>query len=226
MPSSHPEPPSALDRPLELDPEDWPAREVYYLMTGLVIPRPIAWVSTVDAEGNRNVAPHSYFNVVAHDPPHVVFSSSGEKDTLRNVRATGEFVVNLATMDVVEAMNFTATDFPAEEDEFTWAGLAADPSSRVTPPRVAQAAAHLECELREIVRAGNGNLVIGEVVHVHVAERVWRNGRVDPELLDPVCRLAGTRYARLGPIFQLPRPSWERDVAGTPHREAIPRLEP
>lgn len=226
MSTSHREPPAELDRPLELDPEDWPARQVYFLMTGLVIPRPIAWVSTIGEDGVRNVAPHSYFNVVAHDPPHVMFSSSGEKDTLRNVRAEGEFVVNLVTMDVVEAMNFTATDFPGHEDEFDWAGLTAEPSQRVAPPRVAEAAAHLECEVREIVRAGNGNIVIGEVVHIHVADRVWRGGRVDPELLDPVCRLAGTRYARLGPVFQLPRPSWDRDVRGTAHGEAIPRLEP
>lgn len=226
MPTSHPAPPPILDRPLELDPGDWPSRQVYFLMTGLVVPRPIAWVSTVDADGVRNVAPHSYFNVVAHDPPHVVFSSSGEKDTLRNVRATGEFVVNIVTMDVVEVMNFTSTDFPGDEDEFDWAGLEAVPSARVTPPRVAQAAAHLECEVRDVVPVGNGNLVIGQVVHLHVAERVWRDGRVDPELLDPVCRLAGTRYARLGPVFKLPRPSWERDVRGTAHGEAIPRLEP
>ena len=228
MATSHPEPPNVLDVPLELDPGDWEARQVYFLMTGLVIPRPIAWVSTLGEDGVRNVAPHSYFNVVAHDPPHVVFSSSGgpgsEKDTLRNVRATGEFVVNLVTMDVVEPMNFTATDFPADEDEFTWAGLTAQPSQRVAAPRVAEAAAHLECEVRDIVRAGNGNLVIGEVVHLHIAPRVWRGGRVDPELLDPVCRLAGTRYARLGPIFKLPRPSWHRDVEGTSPEQAMPRL--
>lgn len=230
MATSHLEPPDELDTPLELDPEDWPARQVYFLMTGLVIPRPIAWVSTLGADGTRNVAPHSYFNVVAHDPPHVVFSSSGgparKKDTLANVRSSGEFVVNLVTMDVVEPMNFTATDFPPDEDEFIWAGLTAEPSQRVSAPRVAEAAAHLECELREVVPAGNGSIVVGEVVHVHVTPRVWRAGRVDPELLDPVCRLAGTRYARLGTIFQLPRPSWERDVRGTRPGEAMPRLEP
>lgn len=226
MATSHPAPPDELDGPLELDPEDWPARQVYFVMTGLVIPRPIAWVSTLGEGGVRNVAPHSYFNAVAHDPPHVMFSSSGQKDTLRNVRATGEFVVNLVSMDVVEPMNFTATDFPPDEDEFTWAGLTEEPSQRVAAPRVGEAAAHLECEVREIVPAGNAHVVVGEVVHLHVAPRVWRAGRVDPELLDPVCRLAGTRYARLGPIFQLPRPSWTRDVEGTPHGQAIPRLEP
>lgn len=210
--SSHPEPPQTLDAPLELSPADWPSRQVYYLMTGLVIPRPIAWVSTLSEDGVRNLAPHSYFNVIAHEPPHVIFSSSGVKDTLRNVRASGEFVVNLVTQHVVEAMNFTATDFPSGEDEFDWAGVTAAPSRTVAPFRVAEAKAHLECRVSDIVEAGNGNLVIGEVTHIHVDDSVWKDGRVDPELLDPVCRLAGTRYATLGEIFKLDRPSWGTDV--------------
>ncbi|MBW3619523.1 MAG: flavin reductase family protein [Actinobacteria bacterium] len=224
MTSSHETPPATLDTPLELTPADWPSREVYFLMTGLVIPRPIAWVSTLDATGRRNLAPHSYFNVVAHDPPHVVFSSSGVKDTLRNVRATGEFVANLVSMEVVEAMNFTSTDFPPEEDEFTWAGVTPVPSRSVAPPRVAEARAALECRVVETVAAGNGTIVVGEVTHISVDPAVWRDGRVDPQLLDPVCRLAGTRYARLGEVFQLPRPSWSRDVEGTQPGAAIPRL--
>lgn len=217
-------PPRELREDLELSPADWPPRQVYFLMTGLVIPRPIAWVSTVSADGTPNVAPHSYFNVVAHDPPHVVFSSSGVKDTLRNVRATREFVVNAATMDVVEAMNYTATDFPPGEDELAWAGLDAAPARVVAPPRIAAARAHLECRFVDEVAAGNGHIVVGRVVHIHVDPSCWRGGRVDPELLDPVCRLAGTRYARLGEVFQLPRPSWEEDVQGTGPGEAIPRL--
>jgi flavin reductase (DIM6/NTAB) family NADH-FMN oxidoreductase RutF len=223
--SSHDGPPERLEADLELAPGDWQPREVYFLMTGLVIPRPIAWVSTVDGDGIANVAPHSYFNVVSNDPPHVVFSSTGVKDTLRNVRATGEFVVNLVTMPVVEQMNFTATDFPADEDELTWARLTRQPSVTVAPPRVGEAQAHLECVLRHELPVGNGNLVVGEVTRIHVAPEVWRDGRVDPELYDPVCRLAGTRYARLGEIFQLPRPSWEQDVKGTSPGEAIPRRD-
>lgn len=225
MPTSHPAPPDQLDDHLELDPADWPSRQVYFLMTGLVIPRPIAWVSTLGEDGTRNVAPHSYFNVVAHEPPHVIFSSSSgasEKDTLRNVRRTGEFVVNIVTMDVVEPMNFTATDFPADEDEFTWADLTALPSATVSAPRVGEAKAHLECRVVDVVAAGNGNIVIGEVTHVHVDPSVWRDGRIDPELLDPVCRLAGTRYARLGEVFKLDRPTWD-EVRGTSPGEAIPR---
>lgn len=222
MPTSHPEPPAVLDEPLELDPADWQPRQVYFLLTGLVIPRPIAWVSSRSPEGVRNVAPHSYFNVVAHDPPHIVFSSSGRKDTLRNVEHSGEFVVNLVTQDVLEPMNFTAADFPPEEDEFTWAQLTEAPAQRVGAPRVAEAKAHLECRVVQIVPAGNGNIVIGRVEHVHVDPSVWADGRVDPVLLDPVCRLAGTGYAKLGEVFKLPRPRWE-DVQHTAPGEAIPR---
>jgi flavin reductase (DIM6/NTAB) family NADH-FMN oxidoreductase RutF len=152
----------------------------------------------------------------------VIFSSSGEKDTLRNVQLSGEFVVNLVTQDVVEPMNFTSTDFPPDEDEFTWAGLEATPSERVVPPRVAAAKAHLECRLVQVVPAGNGNIVIGRVVHVHVDPSVWHEGRVDPVRYDPVCRLAGTGYATLGEVFKLPRPSW-KDVQHTAPGEAIPR---
>jgi flavin reductase (DIM6/NTAB) family NADH-FMN oxidoreductase RutF len=222
MPSSHDAPPEALTTPLELDPVDWEPQQVYFLLTGLVIPRPIAWVSTIDAAGVPNVAPHSYFNVVSHDPPHVMFSSTGVKDTLRNLRATGEFVVNIVTMDVVEEMNATATDVPPGVDEFAWVGLDTAPSRTVTPPRVASAKAHFECRVVHDLAVGNGNLVVGEVTHLHVDPSVWSGGRVDPALLDPVCRLAGTRYATLGEVFTLPRPSWA-DVAEVSPPERVPR---
>lgn len=203
-------PPDRLTEPLELAAGDWPALELYRLLTGLVVPRPIAWVSTVAADGVRNVAPHSYFMLVSHEPPHVAFSSTAVRDTLTNIRARGEFVVNVVTADLVERMNLTATDFPPGEDEFDWAGLAGAPAARVAVPRVAQARAHLECRLAREVPVGDATLVIGEVLHVHVDPLVWRDGRVDPALLDPVGRLAGTGYARLGEIFTLPRHRWDR----------------
>ena len=102
MPSSHNAPPTELDAPLELDPSDWDQQQIYYLFTGLIIPRPIAWVSTISTDGVLNLAPHSYFNGVASEPPHVMFSSTGVKDTLRNVTATKEFVVNIVSMEQVE----------------------------------------------------------------------------------------------------------------------------
>lgn len=220
--TSHPQPPEQLDTDLELTPADWPSRQVYFLLTGLVVPRPIAWVSTLGEDGTRNVAPHSFFNVVAHEPPHVIFSSTSVKDTLRNVRANGEFVVNLVTQHVLEPMNATAADLPPGEDEFTWFDIDAAPSKVIAPPRVADAVAHLECRSVQEVEAGNGHIIVGEVLHVHVAKDVWAGGRVDPELLDPVCRLAGTGYARLGEVFKLPRPAWD-DLRDLPLEERIPR---
>ena len=220
--STHSSPPEHLDTDLELAPADWATGEVYFLMTALVVPRPIAWVSTVADDGTANVAPHSYFNLVATDPPHVAFSSIGVKDTLRNVRQTGEFVVNLVTGGVLEEMNATAADLPPDEDEFAFFSIDHAPSHLVRPPRVRDAVAHLECREVDEVQVGNGHVVIGEVVHVHVAPEVWRDGRVDPELLDPVCRLSGSLYGQLGAITRLPRPRYD-DVRDRDAGERIPR---
>ncbi len=199
MTSSHRHPPERLDLPLELDPTDWTKAEVYDLVTSLVIPRPVAWVSTVSTDHLRNLAPHSYFNLVADIPPHVAFSSIGVKDTLRNVQATGEFVVNIAGQDLQEALDATGVSLPSSSDEFSFAGLAPAPSVRVRPPRVAEARAHLECKLVTVVSVGNGHIVIGRVVHVHVDSSIWRDGRVAPDLLDPVVRLS-RRYGVLAPL--------------------------
>ena len=224
MASSHASPPSTLDEPLELDPMDWSRQQRYFLMTGLVVPRPIAWVSTLSSEGVANLAPHSYFNVFADDPPHLVFSSGGVKDTMRNVLATREYVVNLVTMELVEEMNFSSTDSPPGEDEFEWSGLARAQSRTVAPPRVAAARACFECRLVQALEAGGSWLAVGRVQHVHVHPEVWRDGRVDPRALDPVCRLAGNYYASLGEIFRVARPYW-RDVEGSSGRERMPRAE-
>lgn len=200
MNSSHSRPPALLDAPLELDPGDWSKAQVYDLITALVIPRPVAWVSTVSARGHRNLAPHSYFNLVADCPPHLAFSSIGVKDTLRNIQANGQFVVNIASQALIPHMNATAEELAPEEDEFRFAGLTPWSARRVQPPRVAEAKAHFECVLSQIVPVANGNLVIGRIVHLHVSPCVWRNGRVDPELLDPVVRLS-RRYGRIASAF-------------------------
>lgn len=234
MPSTSPTgPPEDLapDEHLEVAPADWDPRQVYFLMTGLVVPRPIAWVSTLSAEGVANVAPHSYFNTVGHDPPHVVIGSSGRKDTLRNVEATGELVVNITTEHVLEAMNATSVDAPHGVDEFELVDVTKAPSEVVAPPRVAEAVAHLEARVAQVVPAGASSVILAEVVHVHVDPRVWRDGRVDPELLRPLLRFAGTTYGTVGEVFKLPRPAWgdvaDRVAAGDdswiPRRPGSPR---
>lgn len=197
----------------EFDPHDLAPRDTYFLLTSLVVPRPIAWVSTLSAEGVRNLAPHSYFNAISSSPPIVHFTSTGVKDSLRNVRATGEFVVNVVSRDLLEVMNLTAADFPPGEDEFAWAGLDAAPSQTVAAPRVASARAALECRVREVLSMGNGTMVFGDVLHFHVDDDVWRDGRVAPELLQPVGRLSGAGYAPVDTVLRLPRPRWD-DVRG------------
>jgi flavin reductase (DIM6/NTAB) family NADH-FMN oxidoreductase RutF len=186
-----------------------PERAAYFLLTGLVVPRPIAWVSTFSADGVRNVAPHSYFNAMSSDPPVVHFTSIGVKDTLTNVRATGEFVINVVDADLLESMNLTAADYPADEDEFEWADLEAEPATSVSAPRVTAAKAHLECTVRGILSIGTGNLVLGDVCHIHVAAEVWRDGRVDQEALRAVGRLSGSGYSVVEEVVKLARPKWE-----------------
>jgi flavin reductase (DIM6/NTAB) family NADH-FMN oxidoreductase RutF len=192
------------------DPTELPGRAPYFLLTALVVPRPIAWVSSLSESAVVNLAPHSYFNAVSSDPLIVHFTSTGdrEKDSLRNCRASGEFVVNVVSRDLLVEMNLTSADAPPEVSELDLAGLATTPSLRVRPPRVARAKAALECRVVDIISKGNGNMVFGEVVHIVVDDSVWREGRVDPVLLDPVGRLAGSAYATLGEVLNIKRPTY------------------
>lgn len=222
MTGSHLSPPRELDRPLEVGPGDWEERGFYQLMTALVIPRPIGWISTLSAEGARNLAPYSYFNLMGSDPFYVAFGSTTEKDTVSNLRQVPEFVANIVTMHLLENMNFTSTDFPHAEDEFSWAGLTPVPAAKVRPPRVGEAKAHLECTVVQIVDDRNTHIVLARIVHAHVDPSVWRDGRVDPRLLDPVCRLSGSGYARLGDLVNVQRPVWS-SVQGTHGQDAMPR---
>jgi flavin reductase (DIM6/NTAB) family NADH-FMN oxidoreductase RutF len=195
---------------IDFDPSNFEGREGYFLLTSLVVPRPIAWVSTVSPDGARNLAPHSYFNAISSNPLVIHFTSTGEKDTLRNVKATGEFVVNIVSAPLAEVMNLTAANFPAEEDEFAWANLEDAPSKTITPPRVARAAAAFECTVNRIVSIGNGHMVFGNVTHLVVNEAVMRDGRVAPDLLDAVGRLGGSWYTRAATdLFKMKRPTYE-----------------
>ena len=223
MAGSHDAPPVALDRPLEVGPEDWATRDFYQMMTALVVPRPIGWISTISGSGVRNLAPYSYFNLMGSDPFYVAFGSTGVKDSLANLREVPEFVANIVSMHLLEEMNFSSGNFPRDEDEYQWAGLTPVPSAKVRPPRVGEAKAHLECEVMQIVTDRNTNIVLGRIVHAHVEPSVWKEGRVDARLLDPVCRLSGSGYASLGELFSVDRPEW-KNVEGTRGREAMPRV--
>jgi flavin reductase (DIM6/NTAB) family NADH-FMN oxidoreductase RutF len=214
---------TVLQGKLEASPADCDAREFYHLMTALVVPRPIGWISTISAGGVRNLAPYSYFNLMGSDPFYVAFGSTGVKDSLTNIREVPQFVANIVSVDLIERMNFTSGDFPREEDEFGWAGLTAVPAAKVRPFRVGEAKAHLECEVQHIHSDGNTHIVLAKIVHAHVCASVFKDGRVNPRLLDPACRLSGAWYATLGDLINVQRPQW-KNVRGTKDQEAMPGI--
>ena len=185
----------------EFDPAAEGPRGFYRLMTSLVTPRPIAWVSTRSAEGVDNLAPHSFFTVVCADPPMVAFSSVGRKDTLRNVEATGEFVVNLIGEALTEQANLTGTDFPTELSEFDAAGLTREPGERVKAPRVAESPAALECAVHSTQELGDSTLVIGRVLCAVVdAAILGEDGLPLIELLRPMARLGRDEWSAIGEV--------------------------
>lgn len=181
----------------------------------LVAPRPIGWISSLDAEGRVNLAPYSFFNAVADTPPMVMYSSTGRKpsadgkDTVANIRATAEFVCNIVPYALRDAMNASSGFYPAGEDEFARAGLATAPSREVAPPRVAAAPAALECRLWRVVDlpGADNHMVLGEVVGVHIDEAVLVDGKVDVTRYRPVARLGYRDYSCVESVFALVRPS-------------------
>ncbi len=192
---------------LEIDPKAIATRDLHQFILGTVAPRPIAFVSTIDAEGRPNLAPYSFFNAFSSNPPIVVFSSNRRvtdnttKDTLHNVRATGEAVINMVNYAIVRQMAVCSVEFPAGVSEFEQSGLTPIPSTRVRPPRVKESPAQLECQVRDIITLGKhggaGHLIICEVVCLHIAEEVVdERGRIDPHKIDLMGRLGRAYYVR------------------------------
>ena len=176
---------------------------MYPLLTSVVLPRPIAWVTTRSDHGVDNLAPHSFFTISSVEPPVVQFTSVGYKDSLRNAVATGEFVVSLCPEPLLEQVNLTATDFPPDTSEYDAVGLTREPSARVAPCRVAESPVALECRVvgtREF--GGTSTVVFGEVVWVAVDEAVLRNGRPDVDLLRPLARLGGNQWSTVGQVSE------------------------
>ena len=202
---------------MEIAPDSLPRASLYKILIGSVVPRPIGWISTINASGQPNLAPFSFFNVVCAKPPTILFcpmirSTDGEqKDTLNNVKATGEFVVNIVSEDLAYKMVATSVEIAADVNEFELVGLKTMPSIVVKPPRVAESPIHFECKLSQIVEIGNnpggGSVVIGEIVHLHVDERVLFGGdKIDLAALKPIGRLAGSAYVRATDLFEMERP--------------------
>ena len=199
-----------------IDPAHTSQSDVYKILTGSVIPRPIGWISTISEAGVPNLAPFSFFNVVGEDPPHVMFSTvrpgNSNKDTLNNVLATKQFVVNMAVEELVEAVNTSSASLPPDVNEFDYAGVTQAPGIKVKAPRVLESPINFECELvhhytLEDHKHGGATIMIGRVVMFHVDESVLLdNYKINPEVYKPVARLAGSNYAKLGEVFSIKRP--------------------
>jgi len=202
---------------MEITPGSMPRASLYKILIGSVVPRPIGWISTVDEAGNPNLAPFSFFNVVCPKPPTVLFcpmirgTDGNTKDTLNNIKATREFVVNIFGEELFSEMIATSVEIAPDVNEFELAGLESAPSAVVKAPRVARSPIHFECKLTQIVEIGNnpggGSVVIGEIVHLHVDERVLFDGdKIDLAALKPIGRLAGSAYVRMTDLFEMERP--------------------
>jgi flavin reductase (DIM6/NTAB) family NADH-FMN oxidoreductase RutF len=201
---------------MQIDPSSTPVPEVYQYVVGVVTPRPIAWVTTLSPAGVVNLAPFSFFNAFGANPPIVVFSptlrrDATKKDTLLNLEKLGEFVVHASVASLAEKVNLTSKEVPPTESEVSLAGLTTVPSVKVRPPRIVESPVALECVVRQIVPCGTGpiaaNLVLGEVVMMHVADDVLDGrGGVDPRKLKTVARLGGAYWCHTSDLFEQHRP--------------------
>lgn len=200
---------------MQFDPNNLEQKSIYKLLTGIIIPRPIGWISTISEDGITNLAPFSYFNAVGDDPPHVMFAAgngqNSNKDTLNNVLATKQFVVNMVTEDLVEQMNSTAQGIPSHESEFDLVNLTPIPSLKIKPPRVKESPISMECELvhhytLEDNKFGGSTILVGRIVMFHIDENVLLDDfKIDLNTYKPVARLAGSNYSKLGELFSVKR---------------------
>jgi flavin reductase (DIM6/NTAB) family NADH-FMN oxidoreductase RutF len=192
-----------------------PGVDPYRLLTAVVVPRPIAWVSTVSETGLVNLAPHSFYTVACARPPIVQFSSVGKKDTLRNVLATGEFVVNLSPAPLLEQVNNSAARFAPEQSEVEALGIATEPSVTVRPPRVAGSPVAIECTVHSTNELGDSTAILGDVRLISIAEEVLVDGHPDFVRLDPLARLGRQEWALHAEVVSVPRPSRPEDIRRT-----------
>ena len=198
-----------------IKPEELAERDRYKILIGSILPRPIAWVSTMNTAGNLNLAPFSYFTVGATNPMTLIFcpqrvgKEARKKDTWLNIEKIPEFVINLTNEETAEQMNLTATVLPPGHSEFEWAGVTPAPSATISVPRVAEAPVAFECRLQQIVTIGEGTgggaAIFGEVQCVHIRDDIYVDTYVKLEVLKPIGRLAGNGYTRITDIFNMIR---------------------
>ena len=193
-----------------IDPADLDTHSVYKLLVGAVVPRPIAWVSSRSHDDILNLAPFSFFTVASREPPMLAISigprTGGEdfaKDTLTNIRETQEFVINIVSVELANAMHETAINHPPEIDEFTRAGVTPASCEVINTPRVAEARISMECTVEHMLRLGSDYMVIGRMHRYHVEDSLISNGRIDLKKLDPLGRMAGN-FTKIETLFDLP----------------------
>ncbi|HUJ23316.1 MAG TPA: flavin reductase family protein [Bryobacteraceae bacterium] len=200
-----------------INPAEHDYRNIYKLMVGVIVPRPIAFVSTVSSDGILNLAPFSFFTGISANPPVICFSpmirgsDGARKDTLRNIEAVKEFVVNIVSEEFAQRMNICSAEFPPEIDEFQMSGLTPVSSDLVKPPRVKESHINMECRLVQIVEVSakplGGSLVLGEVLRFHVDDELFNNYKIDPDRLKPIGRMGGPTYTRTTDRFDMERPA-------------------
>lgn len=201
---------------MEINPGSLQWRDAYKLLVGSILPRPIAFVSTIDKNGIANAAPFSFFTAICADPMLICFSpmrrgtDGAKKDTLLNIEENGQFVINIVSSDMAEQMNDCAVEFPLEVDEIEKAGLTKEDSVTVKVPRIKESLVHLECQLHQVLDFGDhpgaGSLVIGKVTHVHVSDDLYQDGRIDSGKLKPIGRMAGNTYTNpVADLFEIIR---------------------
>lgn len=193
-----------------IDPATLDTTEVYKLLSGAVVPRPIAWISTKSKEGVLNLAPFSFFTVASRQPPMLAISigprTDGEdyaKDTLTNIRETKEFVINMVSIELADAMNETAINYSPNINEFSQAGVTPVASEVINVPRVAEAKISMECQVEKILELGSDYLVIGQMYRYHVEDELIHQGRINIQKLDPLARIAGN-FSKIETLFELP----------------------
>lgn len=192
-------------RRTDFDPSGMSSKDFYRLLTAVVVPRPIAWVSSVSEKGVDNLAPHSFYTVASVNPPIVQFTSVGEKDSLRNIETQGEFVVNFTPASLFQEVNAIGTNFPASTSEFDMVGLTRERSAKVAPYRVKESPVALECRLHCTLPIGDCTLVFGEVVHAVVSPEMLEDGHPLIDRLNPLSRLGRNEWGNLGPIREITR---------------------
>ena len=205
-----------------IDPGKHDERNIYKLMTGVIVPRPIAFVSSIAPDGVLNLAPFSFFTAVSANPPVILFcpmirGRDGHfKDTLNNIERTPEFVVNVVSEDFAGRMNICSAEFPPDVDEFKESGLTPVPSDLVRPPRVGESLISMECRLFQVIHVSRkplgGSIVLGEVLRFHVEDALFDEYRIDADRLRAIGRIGGPNYARTTDRFNMPRPNEQQSA--------------